>query len=404
MRTPNGLTLLYLVSGAISRRATARFVEYEANNSVIETEAETPSVLVVSEINYPGWTATIDGTPTPIHATNFLLRGVGVPAGRHRVEMRYRAPAARVKSWTAAVSSGKSAAWRDGCPHGCELFDTPTDRALMCRPVNDTEPHSDSKTVAIIPARYHATRLPGKPLLKIAGRPMILYTVERALAAPSVDRVIVATDDRRIFDAVRGAGFEAAMTSSDHQSGSDRLAEVAAELHDTEIIVNVQGDEPMISAETIERAVIQIKNDREAPVVTTSEPVADAAAVLSPDVVKVVVDEAGRALLFSRSPIPYPRNAVYTHGSLEAALRNDPQVLATFRKHTGLYVYRRAFLLEYAGWPPSTLERIESLEQLRVLERGMAIRVVEAAAPSVGVDTAEDLELVRALIEKERSI
>lgn len=230
---------------------------------------------------------------------------------------------------------------------------------------------------------------------------MILHTVEHALAAPSVSRAIVATDDQRIFDAVRRAGFEAIMTSSDHQSGSDRLAEVAAELTDTEIIVNVQGDEPMISPETVERAVAQLKNDREAPVVTTSEPAADAAAILSPDVVKVVTDEAGRALLFSRAPIPYPRNAVYTHGSLEAALRNDPQVLATFRKHTGLYVYRRSFLLEYARWPQSTLEQIESLEQLRILERGVTIRVVEAAASSIGVDTAEDLELVRAIIEKE---
>ena len=227
---------------------------------------------------------------------------------------------------------------------------------------------------------------------------MILHTVERALAAPSVSRAIVATDDQRIFDAVHSAGFEAVMTSGDHQSGSDRLAEAAAALDDTEIIVNVQGDEPLISPETIERAVAQLKSDGEAPIVTTSEPMADAAAVLSADVVKVVTDEAGRALLFSRAPIPYPRNAVRAHGSLEASLRNDPQVLATFRKHTGLYVYRRSFLLEYARWPPSTLEQIESLEQLRILERGVTIRVVEAAAPSIGVDTAEDLDRVRAII------
>ena len=227
---------------------------------------------------------------------------------------------------------------------------------------------------------------------------MILHTVERALAAPSVSRAMVATDDQRIFDAVRGAGFEAVMTSGDHQSGSDRLAEAAAALDDTEIIVNVQGDEPLISPETIERAVAQLKSDREAPIVTTSEPMADAAAVLSADVVKVVTDEAGRALLFSRAPIPYPRNAVRAHGSLEASLRNAPQVLATFRKHTGLYVYRRSFLLEYARWPPSALEQIESLEQLRILERGVTIRVIEAAAPSIGVDTAEDLDRVRAII------
>ena len=226
---------------------------------------------------------------------------------------------------------------------------------------------------------------------------MILWVVESALAARNVTRAIVATDDHRIVDAVRQAGFEAMMTSADHQSGSDRLAEVAADMDDADIIVNVQGDEPLISPRTIERAVDELANADEALMVTTSETIADAADVLSPDVVKVVTDKAGRALYFSRSVVPYPRDAVRRHGSLEAALKAEPELLRTFRKHTGLYAYRRSFLLEYSGWPQSELERMEALEQLRALERGVTILVVEAEEPSIGVDTLEDLERVRAL-------
>jgi 3-deoxy-manno-octulosonate cytidylyltransferase (CMP-KDO synthetase) len=228
---------------------------------------------------------------------------------------------------------------------------------------------------------------------------MILHVVERALGAPSVARAVVATDDRRVYDAVCSAGFEAAMTSPAHASGSDRLAEVALSLEGCELVVNVQGDEPLISPETIERAVVALEEDAEASVSTAYEPVTSAADVLSPDVVKVVLDARGRALYFSRSPVPYPREAARRYGSLAAALEVEPDLLRTFRKHTGLYVYRRAFLLEYARWPQSELERLESLEQLRALERGAVIRVVEAAAPSIGVDTPEDLERVRALVE-----
>jgi 3-deoxy-manno-octulosonate cytidylyltransferase (CMP-KDO synthetase) len=226
---------------------------------------------------------------------------------------------------------------------------------------------------------------------------MVVHVVERALAAPCVSRAVVATDDRRIFDAVRDAGHEAVMTSPEHASGSDRLAE-AAEGLDCEIVVNVQGDEPLISPETIEVAVSALLADVGAVVSTTSEPIEAAEDVLSADVVKVVVDERGRALYFSRSPVPFPREAVRRYGSLAAALEVEPLLLATFRKHTGLYVYRRAFLLEYARWPQTALERAESLEQLRILERGRAIRVVEAAAPSVGVDTADDLRRVREML------
>ncbi len=270
---------------------------------------------------------------------------------------------------------------------------------LFCTPVNHTGPPASNPTVvAIIPARYSSTRLPGKPLLLIQGRPMVVHVVERALTAPAVSRAVVATDDQRIFAAVREAGHEAVMTSPDHASGSDRLAE-AAEKIDCDVVVNVQGDEPLISPDTIEVAVGALLEDEGAAVSTTCEPIERAADVLSHDVVKVVVDGGGRALYFSRSPVPFPREAARRYGGLAAALEVEPRLLATFRKHTGLYVYRRAFLLEYARWPQTPLERAESLEQLRILERGHAVRVVEAAAPSVGVDTEDDLRRVREMLE-----
>ena len=228
---------------------------------------------------------------------------------------------------------------------------------------------------------------------------MILHVLERALSARNVARAICATDDQRVLDAVLSAGFEAKMTSATHASGSDRLAEVAATLEDAEVIVNLQGDEPLISPQTIERAVDELLKDANAKIVTTSEEIAEASDVLSADVVKVVTDGAGRALYFSRSPVPFPRDAVRRYGTLLAALEIEPRLLASFRKHTGLYVYRHSFLLEYTRWPQSTLERAETLEQLRALERGIEIKVIAAEAVSIGVDTKQDLERVRKILE-----
>jgi len=282
-------------------------------------------------------------------------------------------------------------------------IDTTLTTALTCNPVDPTDKNSNQIAVAVIPARYSSSRLPGKPLLKIAGKPLILWVTERALAAHSVSRAIVATDDARIFDTVTSAGFEAMMTRGDHASGTDRVAEVAGNL-DTEIIVNVQGDEPLIESETIDRAVNELAKNAEVLMATTSEPITEAAEVLNPGVVKVVVDGDGYATSFSRNPIPWPNQAVTQHGSIEAALRNEPALLFSFRKHTGLYVYRRDFLLRFAGWPQCESERRESLEQLRAIERGVKIKVVAAAAPSIGVDTMEDLERVRALVERETRI
>jgi 3-deoxy-manno-octulosonate cytidylyltransferase (CMP-KDO synthetase) len=280
-----------------------------------------------------------------------------------------------------------------------QLFDTGCSGKLSCCPVNITASSPQPIAVAIIPARYASTRLPGKSLLPIAGRPLINWVVERALAASNVYRAIVATDDDRIIEAVRAEGFEAVMTRADHCSGTDRVAEVAAGLEGVEIIVNVQGDEPLISPETIERAVDTLARSDTTMMVTTCEEISLASDVLSGDVVKVVNDNKGHALYFSRSPIPYPRQAVQKHGTLEAALEHEPELIARFRKHTGLYIYRRAFLLEYAGWPQSGLERDELLEQLRALERGVDIKVIEAQSPSIGVDTADDLQRVRSILE-----
>lgn len=257
-----------------------------------------------------------------------------------------------------------------------------------------------SKAVVIIPARFASTRLPGKALLEIDGKPMICWVTERAMAARNVARVIVATDDERIVDVVRSAGCEAVMTRADHASGTDRLAEVAETLAGADIVVNLQGDEPLISTQTIERA-IEASNDESVAIVTTWEAIETAADVLNPDVVKIVVDNSGHALYFSRSPVPYPREAVRKHVTLETALRKEPGLLGQFRKHTGLYVYRKEMLLEFTRWPQSDLERVECLEQLRALERGVKIKAIEACTPSIGVDTREDLERVRASIQKE---
>jgi 3-deoxy-manno-octulosonate cytidylyltransferase (CMP-KDO synthetase) len=251
---------------------------------------------------------------------------------------------------------------------------------------------------AIIPARYASSRLPGKPLLEIAGKPMILHVVERAQSVSAITRVIVATDDERIFQVVRAAGAEAMMTSPTHPTGTDRLAEVAAQL-DAEIIVNVQGDEPFIAPATIEAAMQPLLTDNSIMMATTCEPILSATDLLNPNVVKVVMDGAGFALYFSRQPIPFPRAEVLAQGSLAAALQAQPELLDRFAKHTGLYVYRRTFLLEFARLQPTPLEQAEALEQLRALEHGYRIKVVKAAHRSIGIDTPEDLANVRSSTE-----
>jgi 3-deoxy-manno-octulosonate cytidylyltransferase (CMP-KDO synthetase) len=255
------------------------------------------------------------------------------------------------------------------------------------------------KVYAIIPARYESTRLAGKLLLELAGKPLILHTLEQARKAKNIDKTIVATDDERIIKIINESGNEAVLTSKNHQSGSDRIAEVAAGLPENSIIVNVQGDEPTISPATIEKAVEAILQDKTADIATTCEKIEDYRDVLSADVVKVVADADGYALYFSRSPIPFPREAVKQHGTLENALRAQPELIKLYRKHTGLYVYRREFLLKFTQFAQTNLEKTEMLEQLRALENGARIKVVEVTESSIGVDTQEDFERVRAHFE-----
>jgi 3-deoxy-manno-octulosonate cytidylyltransferase (CMP-KDO synthetase) len=267
------------------------------------------------------------------------------------------------------------------------------------------EPHGNDpkqNVVAVIPARYSSTRLPGKMLLEIAGKPLILHTLEQAQQARMVSRVIVATDDARIYEAVTSAGGEAVMTSPGHPSGSDRVAEVAEGLPESSVIVNVQGDEPMISPGTIDAAVNALLSDPRADIATTAAPITSVhGELLNGNVVKVVCGDDGHALYFSRSPMPFPREASSRYdGDPGRALAGEPDLLSIFRKHTGIYVYRREYLLEFTRLAPTKLEQIEMLEQIRALENGARIKVVDVRESSIGVDTAEDFERVRRILER----
>ena len=244
----------------------------------------------------------------------------------------------------------------------------------------------------VIPARYASTRFPGKPLADLCGKPMIQWVYERSSLCESVDQVIVATDDSRIADAVEAFGGVVAMTRSDHATGTDRLAEVAADLTD-DLIVNVQGDEPLIDPAMIQAALEPMLADSSIPMGTLKTPLTSVDEYLNPNVVKVVTNQHGFALYFSRAPIPYPRD-------FNNNLDHRWSDLAT-AKHVGLYVYRREFLLEYPQLQATPLERQECLEQLRALEHGYRIRVAKTDLLGQGVDTPEDLERVKEIIIKE---
>ena len=239
----------------------------------------------------------------------------------------------------------------------------------------------------VIPARYASTRLPGKPLADIAGKPMVVRVVEAAQqAAP--DGIWVATDDERILDAVTAHGHRALMTSATHASGTDRIAEVAQQLgwHDDEIVVNVQGDEPLIDPGLIAAVAAALAADPAAAMATAAHPLADAAEFFNPNVVKVVTAASGRALYSSRAPIPWHRDGLA--GTREILPANFAP-----RRHIGIYAYRVAFLKRYGQLAPAPLEQWEALEQLRALWHGFHILVIECAhAPAPGVDTTEDLE------------
>lgn len=238
-------------------------------------------------------------------------------------------------------------------------------------------------TTVVIPARYGSTRLPGKPLLDIGGRPMIEHVHRCATQVPGLQRVVVATDDSRIADSVTAFGGEAWLTRPDHPTGSDRLAEVARRLT-TDVIVNLQGDEPLMPPALIQETVAALAADPTLGIATVRHPITDAGTLSDPNVVKVVVDARGDALYFSRAPIPY-----------RCETRSDGSTFGD--RHIGLYAYRRTCLLELAEIPPTPLERLERLEQLRALESGYRIGTIATDEAPIGVDTPADLERVRHL-------
>lgn len=252
--------------------------------------------------------------------------------------------------------------------------------------------------VAIIPARYGSTRFPGKPLATIGGKPMIQHVYESASKARGLDQVLVATDDRRILEAVKDFGGEAVLTSKSHASGTDRLVEVAKKIK-AEFVVNVQGDLPFVQSQTIARTLRPLCRDRSIFMGTARTPIYQKAEWFNPNVVKVVTDAKGFALYFSRAPIPYIREDTGTaHGSQLTSHCGEGRIWGY--RHVGVYVYRRDFLLKFSRLRPTPLERTEGLEQLRALAHGVRIRVTDVNEPSVEVDTPEDLQKAEEYLKK----
>ena len=233
-----------------------------------------------------------------------------------------------------------------------------------------------NRAVGIIPARWSSTRFPGKPLYMIAGKPLLRRVWERSSKAKNLESVIIATDDMRIAEAAFDWGAEIALTSPKHRSGTDRIAEVARHAKQFAFVVNIQGDEPLIDPRLVDELVRKLRSDRSIDIVTAAHPFENPGEAFSPHQVKVVVDESGRALYFSRAAIPFPRN---------------PSGIKYFR-HQGIYGFRRNALLQFVKWKPAPLERAESLEQLRALENGIKVHVLITAKGSPGIDTLADAE------------
>jgi 3-deoxy-manno-octulosonate cytidylyltransferase (CMP-KDO synthetase) len=248
---------------------------------------------------------------------------------------------------------------------------------------------NNCQVIVVIPARYGSTRLPGKPLVALAGQPMIQRVYERARLASTVNRVIVATDDERIRKAVEAFGGEARMTRADHRTGTERVAEVAAHV-EGDVFVNVQGDEPLLDPAAIDTAVEALLEEPKAAIATVATPIRVAADIMDPNVCKVALDFDENAMYFSRAPIPWVRNT----GS---------KIQVRHLKHLGLYVFTREALLEYPTLPQGELERIEQLEQLRWLENGWKIRVAEVEHDAVSVDVPEDVARVEKLLAAEKA-
>lgn len=242
------------------------------------------------------------------------------------------------------------------------------------------------KVAAIIPARYASTRFPGKVIAPLGGHPVVAHTCARAREAQLPHEIFVATDDDRVVRALAPYGIATIMTSPDHPSGTDRIAEAARHV-DADIVVNVQGDEPVVDPKTIDAAIRVLIDDPTTPMATARRRVTDPSFIANPNVVKVITDRHGRAIYFSRHPIPFIREESDRH-----------MAASCYYQHIGLYAFRRSFLFEYATMEPTPLERLERLEQLRVLENGLPIAVVDTDYISLGIDTPEDLDEVNALM------
>jgi 3-deoxy-manno-octulosonate cytidylyltransferase (CMP-KDO synthetase) len=242
-----------------------------------------------------------------------------------------------------------------------------------------------SKAVGIIPARWSSSRFPGKPLHLIAGKPLLLHVWERCRRARKLDSVIIATDDMRIANAAFEWGAEVALTSRRHQSGTDRIAEVAKKTKQFAFVINIQGDEPLVDPALIDSLVETLRSDRKIDIVTAAHPFENAAEAFSPHQVKVIVDLRGNALYFSRFAIPFPRD------------RSAP---VRYLRHQGIYGFRRQTLLQFVKWKPTPLERAESLEQLRALENGVKVHVLVTKHGSPGVDTPQDAIVVERILAR----
>lgn len=250
--------------------------------------------------------------------------------------------------------------------------------------------------IVVIPARYHSTRLPGKPLLDIAGKPMLQHVVERCRQSQA-RLVVVATDDERIKSTCEKYGTQVCMTSPDHQSGTDRIEEVSRQLGlgEDEIIVNVQGDEPLMPPSVINQVAANMRDNPDCGICTLYETVHSLKHLRDPNVVKLVTDSRGHALYFSRAPIPWPREEARNDADLQALVEKG-----LFKRHLGIYAYRVKVLREYVTWPPCELESLEKLEQLRALSNGVSIHASHSCEDIPhGVDTADDLRFVRDIIE-----
>lgn len=248
----------------------------------------------------------------------------------------------------------------------------------------------------IIPARYASSRFPGKPLAELQGKPMVQHVYERACESEAT-RILIATDDQRIADVATGFGAEVCMTSSDHPSGTDRLQQVVSDLgfYADDIVVNVQGDEPLVPARIINQVAHNLKAEPDASIATLSEPIEDIESLMNPNVVKVVSDTRGMALYFSRAPMPWPRDSFANE--IPATMPED----FSWQRHIGIYAYRVKLLNDFVKWSPAPIEETECLEQLRAMWNGARIHVAVAdEQPPAGVDTPEDLARLQALLEE----